>query len=149
MSSIADVCRHEQVQAVVYSHMPRAALPAKELADSLGVTAGAQQGLQERDFGSWNSWKWPEIAIELNKLSLEERYTFKPPNGESWQQMDARLKTALNDIAALGHESIAVVTHAGPIRVLLVLLESMSKVATIKLVPALGACYVESYDPEA
>lgn len=108
-----------------------------------------QPGLQERNFGKWESWDWPKISLELNKLSLEDRYTFRPPDGETWQEMEERLNVSLKSIAGLGYDSVAVVTHAGPIRVILPILSSKTRESTIKLVPALGECFVETYKTTA
>ena len=108
-----------------------------------------EQGLQERNFGTWDSWEWPRISIELNKLSLEARYTFKPPGGESWHDMEVRLEATLRDIAKLDHDSVAVMTHAGPIRVLLAMLDVKTKAATIKFIPTIGKTIVIEFDPSA
>jgi len=104
-------CRAESVQAVIHSTVDRAVLTAEALALALNTPSIEQPGLEERNFGQWDEWEWPQIAAELDKLSTEERYTFVPPQGESWQQMEERLRSALHDIAQLPYESVAVVTH--------------------------------------
>jgi alpha-ribazole phosphatase len=130
----------------VHSTLPRAALAAKDLAQSLNVPLYAQKGLQERDFGSWSKWEWPQISMKLDKLRLEDRYTFAPPNGESWQQMEARLLVALKNVSSLGYDNVAIMTHAGPIRVLLPILRDRPMDSTLKLIPVLGQCFIEKYD---
>lgn len=128
--------------------MPRAALSAELLSKNLAVPSVPLASLQERYFGKWDREDWPRISVELSKLSIEDRYTFKPPgNGESWEDMDARLLTALDEITKLGRQSVAVMTHAGSMRVLLVLLGSKTKVASTKFVPALGQSVVVEYEP--
>jgi broad specificity phosphatase PhoE len=131
---------------VVYSTLPRASVSADLLAKILDVPALPEQALQERDFGSWDSWEWPRISVELNKLSLEARYTFRPPGGETWQEMEDRLRTALKDIAALDYDTVAAVTHAGSIRVLLEILGTKTKANTINFIPGLGKSIVEEFD---
>lgn len=149
LSQIANVCRDENVSAVVHSTLPRAAVSAGFLAKTLSIPSIAQEGLQERDFGKWSTWDWPRISVELSKLSLESRYTFKPTGGESWEEMDVRLRAALIDISALNYESVAVMTHAGTMRVILNLLDMKSKSDTINFVPALGRCIVVDFDVSA
>jgi alpha-ribazole phosphatase len=146
LSHIARVCHDEAVQTVVHSTLPRAAVAADMLAEMLELPSIAEQGLEERNFGEWERWGWPKISIELSKLSLESRYTFKPPGGESWQEMDVRLHAALSGIAALKYDSVAVVTHAGTMRVLLTILNVKSKASAISYVPALGKCVTEEFD---
>jgi broad specificity phosphatase PhoE len=142
---VAETCKAQAVQAVFHSLQPRAAMAGEILAKSLGVPSIAQEGLEERNFGDWDEWEWPQIAAELSKLSTDERYTFVPPNGESWQQMEKRLRAALNEMADQGYKSIAVVTHWGPIRVLLPILRNEPKESTLQLEVANGETFVEEY----
>jgi broad specificity phosphatase PhoE len=133
LAQAAQTCRAQGVQAVVHSVTPRAALAAVSLAQSLDVPHIAQDGLQERNFGDWNEWEWPQIAAELSKLTVEARYTFVPPHGESWQQMEVRLREALDHVAGLGYDCVAIMTHAGPIRALLPVLKDEPKESTLQL----------------
>ena len=144
VSRMAKVCQIEGVQAVVHSTQPRAALAAALLAQTLAVPCIAQEGLQERHFGDWDEWEWPQIAAELSKLTIDERYTFQPPNGESWQQMEDRLRVALADIAVHGYQSVALVTHWGPIRALLPVLRNEPKASTLELSVDYGQTFVEN-----
>jgi broad specificity phosphatase PhoE len=145
LARAVETCREQNVQAVIHSVQPRAAIAAADLAETLGVPAVAQDGLQERNFGDWDDWGWPQIAAELNKLTNDERYTFIPPNGEPWQQMEERLSAALTHIATLGYESVAVMTHWGPIRALLPILRDEPKESTLQLDVANGQTFVEEY----
>ncbi|OGM13034.1 hypothetical protein A3A76_01910 [Candidatus Woesebacteria bacterium RIFCSPLOWO2_01_FULL_39_23] len=76
--------------------------------------------MQERNWGDFSEKTWPEIQKVLDKMTLNDRYNFLPPNGESWKEFDTRLKTKLNNL--LGRNSgktIVVVTHGGAIRALI------------------------------
>lgn len=143
---IAEKCRHEGIQAVVYSTEPRAAFAADALAQNLQIPHVTQEGLQERSFGDWDEWEWPQIAAELDKLTPEERYTFVPPNGESWQQMEERLRATLKHIGELGYDTVAVMTHWGSIRAMLPILRKEPKESTLQLQVANGQMFVENYD---
>lgn len=145
LECVAEACRREHVQAVVHSTVPRAAIAGKTLAQDLRVPHIPQDGLRERDFGDWNEWEWPQIAAELDKLSTEQRYTFVPPHGESWQQMESRLRAALQDIVALGYDSVALVMHVGSIRALLPIIRRAPKESTLQLMPDFGQLFVEAY----
>lgn len=146
LNQIADICGREHVQTVVHSVVPRAAIAGEMLARELDVPHLPQAGLQERDFGDWNDREWPQIAAELDKLSLEERYMFVPPNGESWQQMEIRLRAALRDITALGYDSVALMMHVGSIRALLPIVRREPKESTLQLMPEYGQVFMEEYE---
>ena len=56
----------------------------------------------------------------MESLNREERYTFIPPNGESWKTCEDRLINAMRGIIQNNpNENIAVVTHGGAIRILM------------------------------
>ena len=82
LEHVIEVCRNENVEAVFHSIQPRAALAAEAIAQALNTPSIEQPGIEERTFGDWDEWEWPQIAAELDKLTTEERYTFVPPNGE-------------------------------------------------------------------
>ncbi len=81
-------------------------------------------------------------------MTLEDRYVFKPPNGESWQEFQVRLEEALKDIAALKKDVVAVMTHAGCIRVIHAILGVMKNEDTTRFIPVLGECFVLQYEPK-
>jgi broad specificity phosphatase PhoE len=145
IEEVVKTCRTENVQAVIHSTKDRAIVTAEALALALNVPSIEQIGLEERNFGDWGQWEWPRIASELDKLTTEERYTFVPPRGESWQQMEGRLSSALHDIAQLPYESVAIVTHWGPIRALLPILKNEPKESTLQLDVANGQSFVIEY----
>lgn len=142
---LVGTCRSEDVEAVFHSTQSRAVFTAEALANALNVPSLEQAGLEERNFGDWDNWEWPQIAAELDKLSTEERYTFVPPNGESWQQMEARLRAAMGEITTKQYASVAIVTHWGPIRVLLPLINGESKESTLDLQVEPGQVFVLEY----
>jgi len=142
---LIEICRTENVEAVVHSSQSRALSTAKALALALNVPSIEQAGLEERSFGDWDNWEWPQIAAELNKLTTEERYAFIPPNGESWQQMEERLRVALQEIALKHYESAVIVTHWGPIRAFLPLITNEPKESTLDLNVEFGQAFVVDY----
>lgn len=133
LSALVEQLRSRSIGAVVTSEMPRAIATARQLSEMLAVPMIRQSGLHERDFGDWDSWEWPDIAAKLDPLSVEERYEFVPPSGESWKQMDQRLSEAFDSIREMPYDSVAVVTHWGPIRALIPMLSRQSKESTLQL----------------
>lgn len=144
VTAIAERFRVDRLSAVVSSELPRAIVTAQRLSDLLEVPMTQQSGLHERDFGDWNSWEWSNIAAKLDPLSIEERYEFVPPNGESWQQMERRLNDAIDAIRTMPYESVAIVTHWGPIRALIPMLSGQDKESTLQLTVDNGQSFVLS-----
>jgi alpha-ribazole phosphatase len=140
------VCRNNDVKAVISSEVRRAVSTAAALAEALNVPLIQQSGLEERDFGDWNSKAWADIKADLDTMTTEERYSFIPPHGESWEQMEARLRKALRDIVAQPYQSIAIVTHYGTIRALLPILKHEPKETTLQLEVANGESFTLQYD---
>jgi broad specificity phosphatase PhoE len=145
IEKLVGICRENRVEAVIHSTATRAIFTAEALALALNVPILEKVGIEERNFGDWNAWGWPQIKVELDKLPNEERYTFIPPNGESWQQMDERLVAALRDIAAEPYSAVAVVSHYGPIRALLPIIKNEPKESTLDLAVTLGESFVVEY----
>ena len=58
-------------------------------------------------------------------MPLSKRYTFFPPQGESWQQMEMRLQKALNIILASSATVAAIVTHGGALRAIMPVLTNL------------------------
>jgi broad specificity phosphatase PhoE len=88
--------------------------------------------LAERNWGEWEGKAWPEIEEVLKPMTIEERYTFVPPMGESWQQMESRLKGAIDNVMKSGYETVAVITHEGALRGIIPLMLNSSKESSFK-----------------
>lgn len=149
VENLIEVCRTENVEAVFHSTQSRALFTAEALALALNVPSIEQAGLEERSFGDWDTWEWPQIAAELGKLTTEERYTFVPPNGESWQQMEERLRAAIQQIATQQYKSVAIITHWGSIRALLPVIKNEPKESTLDLNVEFGQAFILDYQSEA
>lgn len=92
----------------------RAALPG-----SLLVTSPE---LIELNFGTWEGCSWDDIYA--NEGACLETWAaqpidYAPGGGESLRQLHCRVITWLNDLRRSGCETAVVLTHGGPLRVLL------------------------------
>lgn len=114
---------------VYSSPLTRARDTAQIIADGFGLPVKTHDGLRERNWGEYRDLVWDELAGKLDGMDLEERYTFIPEGGESWQQMEDRLFAALSDIADESDqgEHIAIVTHRGCLRAMLPILGQNDK----------------------
>lgn len=106
----------------------RAVQSAQTLSDVLNIPFETIDGMQERNWGVFSGTSWTEVQKILDPMSLEERYTYTPPEGESWEQFEARLLAALNTIIENNpDQTIVLVSHGGAIRALMPHLLSTSK----------------------
>ena len=106
------------VDAVYASPLERTRETAKPIAKILGQRVKIDRGLLECDFGEWTGrelkelMKLPEWKVVQNRPSL-----FRFPRGESFAEMQLRITTALQRLAAQHRgETIVAVSHADPIK---------------------------------
>jgi broad specificity phosphatase PhoE len=123
---VAVVCQTNEVKAVFSSPELRARETAQFISDILGVVPSVVENFKERDWGDWSGLPWSEIKLKLDSMDGETRYSFIPPNGESWAQMSVRLRMGLDQIVN-NDSNVAVVIHGGALRALLPLLNGTAK----------------------
>ncbi|MBI2065144.1 MAG: histidine phosphatase family protein [Candidatus Yanofskybacteria bacterium] len=116
------------VTDVYTSPLGRSHQTAEVIAKELGLSVKVKDGLKERDWGIWRDLPWDEVANKLSGMDINERYSFVPENGESWQQMERRLFDVLEEIAEENSagENILIVTHRGCLRAILPVLAKAS-----------------------
>ncbi len=118
------------------SQEARAVQSGKLIADILGVDFETIDDMRERNWGDWSDRSWSEVQEILEPMNLQERYTFIPPRGESWEHFEKRLIQSINSL--LGKhwsETIVVVSHGGAIRALMPYLLSVPKEESFKYSP--------------
>ncbi len=102
---------------------------AEIIGSLLGLPVKVKADLDERNWGEWKNLRWTEASDRLDQLQIEERYTFVPKGGESWQQMEKRLFATLEEIAeeSAGGENVLIVTHRGCLRAVMPMLAKTGK----------------------
>jgi broad specificity phosphatase PhoE len=116
--ALADLVADEQVEAIYSSPLERALETARIVGARTGLDVTTRDDLREVDTGSWSG---------LSRAEVKERFPegFERwlsggagwDDGESYEQMAARVLAALREIAA-AHPAgrVLVVSHGGPIR---------------------------------
>ena len=128
IESLAVALKENNVGAVFTSPEVRAVESAAIVSKQLGLPQPiVMKELIERNWGEWQGKPWHDVEDELETMTIEERYTFIPPGGESWKQMEKRLVRALETIMDNDAEDVAIVTHAGAIRGLMPILKDAPK----------------------
>ncbi len=112
------------VAAIVASPLARTQATADIIAQRLGLTVNEDKRLVERRFGMWEGLYFNEIEKQYPELFLEwkcNQAEFKPEGGESVFDLLGRVTGVIDEVRQqfLG-KTVLVVSHVGPIRVLLV-----------------------------
>lgn len=114
--AIASALGADGFRKVYSSDLQRARETARALADAHGVPLAEDSRLREFDFGRWEGLTWDEIVAHEPELARRPRSAaryYRPPGGESFEQVRRRVRAFLDDLIAKGESPVAVVTHAG------------------------------------
>lgn len=112
------------------------ALRATATAAALGTTPVIDPRWSERDFGDWESRPWARCWAEAPEAltGIDAYVAYTPPGAEPLTAVAARVVQALEDLA----ESTVVVTHGGPIRMVLRHILDLSWAQAFAIDPAPG-----------
>ncbi|WP_439113050.1 histidine phosphatase family protein [Hydrogenophaga sp.] len=119
---LAQALREEPIAAFYASDLSRAHETAQAVATLHKRQVSTHTGLRERCFGRFegHTWKdletrWPEDALAWRKREPD----FAPPGGESLVQLQARVVTAVTELAARHPgEQVLMVAHGGVLDIL-------------------------------
>jgi len=123
-ADLSDVDRLERIS----SFLPADAVVVSSDLSRARATADALQGnrrrlpdhagLREFHFGEWDGRPFDEIAErwpELSRSYWETPGDIRAPGGESWNESEARVDQARQEIAGAGHRHVIAVAHFGAI----------------------------------
>lgn len=125
LAELINRLRAENFGVVYSSDLRRAHTTGRAIAEWFGVDCHGRFGLREIDFGKWEGLTWREIERQDEAYArrwIAERPRLPAPNGEDFRDFEQRV---LNEVRFLSMEAeangrdIAVVTHAGVLRVVL------------------------------
>lgn len=125
----------------------RARESAQIISELVGEEALEVKGFEERDWGEFEGRPWSEIKSLLDKLSLTERFVYRPPGGETWKEFEERtVRSLLAKLEVIKSKNIVIITHAGVIRVLLPFLLNVAKEESFKYDLRNGSLTVLNYE---
>lgn len=105
---------------VVASDLSRAAETARTIALEWRAELRFDPRLREMSFGEWEGRSWDDIGA-ADRAALDawgaDWTRVAPPNGESGLTLASRVRAALSELLPLAESGVAVVSHAGWIRV--------------------------------
>lgn len=112
----------DDIAAIISSPLQRAVQTAQKLGDATGLEVVTHQGLIETDFGTWEGLTFAEAAQqdpEVHRRWLGDT-SVRPPDGESFDEVNARVRKARTEIIArYGGKTLVLVSHVTPIKTLL------------------------------
>jgi broad specificity phosphatase PhoE len=128
---LIDRLRLEDISAIYTSDLRRAQTTAKTIAEVFRVECRVRPALREISFGAWEGLSWKEIEkrdAEYARRWITEHPMLPAPDGEAFLDFERRV---LNEVEFLSTkaaaQSIAVVTHAGVLRIVLSSLNNCSQ----------------------
>lgn len=130
---LASICKAQQIEKLFSSPEKRALETAQLINEKLNVATSILPDLTERRWGKWSGRPWADIHQKLSAMTIEQRYTFIPPDGESWQQMEKRLSNVLSNLVLQSLNRLAVITHGGMLSGLIHAIQPLSKEQTVAL----------------
>jgi alpha-ribazole phosphatase len=122
LAGLAQVLCTETIGALYSSDLRRARSTAQAIAAGRNLPLTLRPALREIHFGNWEGLTWGQIDQIDPEYARRwvDRYPYMPaPAGESFQEFEARVLEEVNHLIDRDRGSIAVVTHAGVLRVVL------------------------------
>ena len=118
----ADMLQDVGVDTIYASPLKRTFMTAEAIARSTNVQVQTEPALKERPFGIWDGLYFDAIERDFPDEYRDWKRnpaTFVPQGGESIFDTLKRVQNSLDQIIKLHHgQTIVVVSHVGPIRVL-------------------------------
>jgi probable phosphoglycerate mutase len=101
-----------RINRVITSPLSR----ARETAEALGLPVEIDERWIELDYGDFEGMLQADVPDDVWSRWRKDS-AFRPPNGETLDELDARVRSALSDIFELAMtENIAIVSHVSPIK---------------------------------
>jgi phosphoserine phosphatase len=140
----------EELAAVYSSPLRRALETAEIVAASRGLEPVTLDALREVDVGSWSGLTRAEVEQRFpEQYARWLDYGQGWEDGETYDEMGARVVAALLEIAAAHHgERVLAVTHGGPIRAALAFAAGTTHAEARRTGPQVGNAFVAEFAVE-
>jgi alpha-ribazole phosphatase len=122
LAGLAQVLATETIGEIYCSDLRRAQSTAQAIAAGRNVPVTLRPALREIHFGEWEGLSWPEIEQmdpEYARRWVDGYPHTTAPAGESFAEFEARILEEVDRLIHCNLGSIAVVTHAGVLRLVL------------------------------
>lgn len=140
--NIARELKTHKFDALYSSSLLRAIQTADIIAHYHRLTIIKEDAFKERGYGMFEGMIWKEIdnhPLFVRGTETYGKYHFKPPNGESKEELHNRVINRLNELVQLHkEEKVLIVTHGGVIRAIAMHLGVIDKEDDTFFVPNAG-----------
>ena len=137
--ALARALRDEPIAAVYSSTLDRAYETAREIARLHGVEVVRDARLDEINQGLWEGLRRDEIVLthrEIHERWLESPLDLRLPEGETLEEVRARVRQALDDILLLhAGQTVCIVAHSVSMAVIKHELQGMSLPDALRTLP--------------
>jgi len=117
----------EDVNVIISSPLRRCAEPAQAWAKMKGMDCIIDERIAEMHYGDWEDKSHDEIEAEFPGMLAQWRLNptgMRPPNGESPEELQARIANFWQDVCAqYADQHLLVVGHSGSTRMLIAHIE--------------------------
>lgn len=139
----------EYSPSLIYSSTEKRALESAEvLSQQLNIPFSPIEDMHERNWGIYTGKPWDEVKAVLDPMTLEERYLYVPPEGESWKTFESRLVGVIRSITTQHPDgTIIVVSHSGAIRALMPFLLGVPKEESFRYDPDNASLTIFDFNP--
>ncbi|MDD5163504.1 MAG: histidine phosphatase family protein [Candidatus ainarchaeum sp.] len=125
--SIANFFSKKNIQAIFFSDLSRASVTAHIVAKKISPKPKLfkEKGLREGKFGDWEGKKPSELTGKnalLEKKWRKNHFRTRPQKGESFSDLEKRLKLVLKKILSFKFKNFLIVSHSGTTIILLKLI---------------------------
>lgn len=132
---VAAHLEQEQIDVIYSSPLARARKTATLIGERHGLEPCLEEGLMEIDFGAWEGLNYSDL--DQGEKLVAERWFKNPasaniPGGEPYSAFNERVLQSFAQIRK-NNQNIAVVTHAGVIRVIVAAVLEMPAAAVVRL----------------
>ena len=133
---------HIKDQKIYSSPLKRCTTLARDLFSEYNT----DDRLMELNFGDWELQKWDNINDEYAQKWFNDYINESPPNGESLMQMHNRVKSFYNDIIKDNNNTdYIIVTHAGVIRCLNLIMNNYALSCFFDIKPKYGEIFIYEF----
>lgn len=102
----------QNVDRVITSPLSR----ARQTAEAFGLSVQIDERWTELDYGDFDGMLQADVPDDVWSRWRKDS-AFRPPNGETLDELDGRVRSALSDIfESAKTENIAIVSHVSPIK---------------------------------
>lgn len=107
-----------------------------------------EKALQELDFGKWEGKKWADIDRGRSEWWMQDFVHRSPPGGETMFEMNLRVMHFLEELMNTQASQVALVTHAGVIRIIRSRLQQIELRDAFHIPVRMGEVFKFSYEAQ-